>query len=226
MSTKYLFIIAGILIVLAGAWFFTLKNPIKKPTLPFYGFDRFDSTTIKGSLKIDTIYHKIPDFSFVSQTGDSVSVKSIENKIYVADFFFVNCSGICVKMAKQMQRVYQAYKDNPNVVILSHTVNPEQDSVPVLLNYAQKQGVKDQKKWIFLTGSKPELYQMARLGYYVTATEGDGGTDDFVHTEKFVLVDENRYIRGYYDGTDENDINKLLFDTDILLEEQKRNLQN
>lgn len=220
MKNTYLFILAFLVLVLASTWFFVQKNPVSKPKLPYFGFDAFDSTFVNGKLTIDTIYHKIPDFSFASQTGDSVSLKTIENKIYVADFFFVNCPGICVKMAKQMQRVYAAYKENSNVVILSHTVNPEEDSIKVLMEYAKKQGVIDHKKWIFLTGTKPKLYQMARLGYYVTATEGDGGEDDFVHTEKFVLIDKNRNIRGYYDGTNENEVNKMLFDIDILLAEK------
>lgn len=220
MKNPFIYLVAIIALVLASAWFFTLKNPVAKPKLPYFGFDSFDTTFVNNNPKIDTIYHKIPDFRFVSQTGDTVSLKTTENKIYIADFFFVNCPGICVKMAKQMQRVYQAYKENPNVIILSHTVNPEEDSVSVLMEYANKQGVTDHKKWLFLTGTKPKLYEMARLGYYVTATEGNGGADDFVHTEKFVLIDKNKNIRGYYDGTNENDVNKMLYDIDVLLEEK------
>lgn len=208
MKNTYLYLITALLLVLAGAWFITSKNPIQKPKLPYYGFDSFDSTFVNGNLKIDTIFHKIPNFAFVSQTADTISTKNIENKIVVADFFFVNCPGICVKMASQMKRVYEAYKNNKEVVILSHTVNPEADSVSVLMKYAHKQGVTDHSKWYFLTGSKQKLYEMARKGYYVSATQGDGGEDDFVHTEKFVLIDKNKNIRGYYDGTNEYEVNK------------------
>lgn len=221
MKNTYIYTIAFCAISLVAAWFLTQNSPIIKPKLPYYGIDKIDFSYQNGKQKIDTTFHKIQDFSFASQTGDSISLKTIENKIYVADFFFVNCPGICVKMAKQMKRVYDVYKNNPNVAILSHTVNPESDSVPVLMEYAKSQGVTNHQKWIFLTGSKPKLYEMARMAYYVTATEGDGGKDDFVHTEKFVLIDINRDIRGYYDGTNENEVNKMLFDIDILLTEKK-----
>lgn len=214
--TFFIFVLA-----LSGTYFYiNSKNKTKaKSTLPYYGFDRFDTTFINGNSKIDTIYHKIKSFSFVNQNSDTVSEIITKDKIYVADFFFVNCPGICVKMTAQMKRVFEAYRDNNNVILLSHTVNPEVDSPKVLLEYAKKQGVAKGDNWQFLTGSKVVLYDMARNGYYVTATQGDGGEDDFVHTEKFVLVDKQKNIRGYYDGTIEDEVNKLMFDTDKLLNE-------
>lgn len=210
-----------ILISMAGLWFLNKKNSISKPkpVLPYFGFDRFDTNKVDGEMRIDTVFHTIKNYHFINQNGDSVDNAITKNKIYVADFFFVKCPGICVDMALQMKRVFNAYKSNPNVVLLSHTVNPENDSAAVLLEYAQKQGVEKNQNWIFLTGDKKELYDLARTGYYVTATLGDGGKDDFVHTEKFVLIDKTKHIRGYYDGTSENDVNRLMYDMDKLLKE-------
>lgn len=186
----------------------------KKSGLPYFGVD---SVTANG----DTVWHKVGDFKLVNQLGDTISQKNLEGKIYVADFFFVNCPGICVKMAKQMQRVYKAYENIADVKIVSYTVNPEADSVAVLLDYAQKLSVKNHALWSFLTGDKAAIYKLAREQYYATATQGDGGPDDFVHTERFILVDKNKHIRGLYDGTNENEVNQLMFDIDKLLQESK-----
>lgn len=218
---KIIFVATLLLAFLAILYVYKSKTLDKKPksALPYYGFDRFDTTFINGNAAIDTIYHAVRNFSFINQYGDSVSHSNTKNKIYVADFFFVNCPGICVKMTAQMKRVFEAYKNNTKIVLLSHTVNPEADTPSVLLQYAKKQGVSKNDNWLFLTGSKAELYAMAREGYYVTATQGDGGVDDFVHTEKFVLVDTSKNIRGYYDGTNENDVNKMMYDIDKLLVE-------
>ncbi len=216
---KIIGISLGLCAVLVFMFFYQKNHSNRKPKslLPYYGFDRFDTTMVDGQPKIDTMYHVVKDFSFINQHSDTITSNITKNKIYVADFFFVNCPGICVKMTAQMKRVFEAYKNNPSVVLLSHTVNPESDTPSVLLEYAQKQGVAKGNHWHFLTGSKVDLYNMAREAYYVTATQGDGGADDFVHTEKFVLVDTHKNIRGYYDGTNENDVNKLMFDMDKLL---------
>jgi protein SCO1 len=211
---RFFFYIAFVALVLIGfVYFMTTINKEKQNSLPYFGIDSVTNSN-------DTIWHKVGDFKLISQTADTISQKNLENTIYVADFFFVNCPGICIKMAKQMGRVYLAYKDNPNVKIVSHTVNPENDSVEVLMDYAKKQGVTDQKKWIFLTGKKAAIYKLAREQYYATATQGDGGADDFVHTERFTLVDKNKRIRGFYDGTNENEINQMMFDIDRLLKEE------
>jgi protein SCO1/2 len=198
--------------LLAAVYFMSkgIKSP-KKNSLPYFGID-----SINGN---DTLWHKVSDFSFTSQLGKTVTQKDFENTIYVADFFFIKCPGICKDMAEQMRRVYKAYETNPNVKILSHTVDPQDDSVAALMQYAQIQGVKDHQKWIMVTGDKKDLYDMARQGYYSTATQGDGGEDDFVHTERFVLVDKQKHIRGFYDGTNENEVNKMMFDIDKLLKE-------
>lgn len=198
--------------LLAFVYFMTVKKPVRQ-SLPFFGID---SVTATG----DTVWHTVGHFEFTNQEGKKVSDKDFEGKIYVADFFFIQCPGICKDMAKQMRRVYKAYKDVPQVKILSHTVAPEDDSVQALLQYAEMQGVDNNEKWVFVTGDKKTLYDMAREGYYSTATQGDGGPDDFVHTERFVLVDAQKHIRGFYDGTNENEVNKMMFDMDRLLKEE------
>lgn len=187
---------------------------VQKSSLPYFGIDSVVGT--------DTIYHTVKDFSFISQEGKIITQKDFDNTIYVADFFFVKCPGICKDMAAQMRRVYKAYETNPSVKILSHTVDPEADSVNILMDYAKIQGVKDHSKWIMVTGNKKELYDMARDSYYSTATQGDGGADDFVHTERFVLVDKQKHIRGFYDGTNENEVNKMMFEMDKLLKEYEK----
>ncbi|MFN0048772.1 MAG: SCO family protein, partial [Cytophagales bacterium] len=200
------------LVLIGFVYFMTSKNKEKAASLPYFGIDSITSNN-------DTIWHSVGDFRLTNQLGESVSQSNLENTIYVADFFFVNCPGICVKMAKQMGRVFEAYKDNPNIKIVSHTVNPENDSVAVLLDYAKRRGVADHSKWLFLTGEKAAIYKLAREQYYATATQGDGGVDDFVHTERFTLVDKNKKIRGFYDGTNENEVNQMMFDIERLLKE-------
>lgn len=162
--------------------------------------------------------HKVGDFSLTSQEGKVITQKDFDDKIYVADFFFTTCHNICPIMSGQMERVYDKYKDNSTVMFLSHSVNPEFDSVPVLAKYAAAHHAAA-SKWIFVTGDKKQIYDLARNSYLVTATEGDGGPDDFVHTQNFALVDKDKRIRGYYDGTDSTDVSKLMLDMDLLLQE-------
>ncbi len=159
--------------------------------------------------------HKISSFSFINQNGKVVTDKDVANKVRVIEYFFTTCKGICPKMNRNMLTVYKQFKGDPNVVILSHTVNPEVDSVPVLKKYSDSIGVLSQQ-WMFLTGDKKELYDVARAQYLLTAGEfNDTNTpieQDFIHTEKFALVDKNDQIRGFYDGTNEKEIEKLISD--------------
>jgi len=160
----------------------------------------------------------VGSFHLIDQNGDSVTNHTFDHKIYVTDFFFVTCPTICPKMATQMSRVYQEFKDNDQVMFLSHTVMPEADSVPVLHQYAQKLRA-DANKWKFVTGDKKQIYNLARKTYFAAVSEGDGGPDDFVHTENFVLVDKNKRLRGFYDGTSEKDADRLISDIYTLLKE-------
>ena len=167
----------------------------------------------------DTIYHSIAPFSFVNQDGKVITDKDYEGKIYVADYFFTTCKSICPKMATELLRVQEKFEYTKGLVeILSHTVDPENDSVPVLKAYAEMIHA-DTKMWNFVTGDKKQLYDMARYSYLVNAMEGDGGPDDFIHSELFVLVDKEKHIRGIYDGTDIKAVNDLLDDIKVLMAE-------
>ena len=142
----------------------------------------------------DTIYHSIPDFEFINQYGKKISRKDFDEKIFVADFIFTTCQSICPKMSEQMTFVQEKLKEMEDVLLLSHTVDPENDSVPVLFDYAKKMGASE-GKWHLVTGDKKEIYDIARKGYFVTAMEGDGGPDNFIHSEKFWLIDKKERIR-------------------------------
>ncbi len=163
--------------------------------------------------------HTVGDFSFTNQLGESVTAKNVENKIYVADFFFTTCTSICPIMTSTLEHVASAYPNNENVKFISHTVDPEIDSVSVLLAYAKKHNANN-KQWYFVTGDKKQLYQVAREMYLLPNIEpGDGGQDDFIHSQYLVLVDKKKQIRGFYDGTSINDEKKLIVDIANLLNE-------
>ena len=166
----------------------------------------------------DTIYHTIQPFSLVNQFNETITEKTIENKIYVADFFFATCQSICPKMSSQLVHVQNAFKNDSSVLILSHTVNPSHDTVEVLNGYAQSYGAL-KNKWHFLTGNKKAIYDMARYSYLVNALEEDGSAEGFLHSELFILVDAKKRIRGMYDGTDSVAVVKLISDIQLLKKE-------
>lgn len=182
--------------------------------LPIYGEKVYEAKE-KGS---DTTYHKIGNFSFTNQDGKTITEKDYNGSVYVADFFFTTCHTICPIMSNQMERVYEKFKGNTKVKFLSHTVDPEIDTVAQLKRYAIKHNA-DASQWNFVTGSKKELYAITRTGYLLTAEQGDGGPDDFIHTQNFALIDMDKRIRGFYDGTDSTDMNQLMKDIDLLLME-------
>ena len=205
-------VLAVLVILLVPSIFFLVLQTGKNQynTLPILG-PREAPETAGG----DTIYHTLPDFSLISHRGDSVSLASFEGKILVTDFFFATCQTICPKMNMQMKRVQEKFKDRQDLALLSITVNPAQDSVAVLSRYANDYGA-DPKMWTFATGDKKVIYDLARHGYFLTAMPGDGGPGDFIHSEKLVLIDKERRIRGYYDGTDYLDVDKLVEDIVML----------
>lgn len=167
----------------------------------------------------DTIYHRVPPFSFINQDGKEVTDKDYEGKIYVADYFFTTCGSICPIMTTELLRIQDKFAYTKGLVqLLSHTVDPEHDSVPVLKAYANMVHA-DTKTWNFVTGDKKELYDMARKGYLVNAMEGDGGPEDFIHSELLILVDKEKHIRGAYDGTNIKEVNNLLDDIKVLIAE-------
>lgn len=159
--------------------------------------------------------HRISDFHLINQNGDSISKSDFEGKIYVADFFFTRCQTICPVMAVNMSELQAYYKEDDDLKFLSHSVTPDMDSVPVLKAYATKNGAID-GKWDITTGKKKHIYELARKSYFAVLDEGDGGDQDFIHTEQFVLIDKKNQIRGFYDGTDAEEIDRIIKDIEIL----------
>lgn len=159
--------------------------------------------------------HRIGDFHLINQNGDSISKSDFEGKIYVADFFFTRCQTICPVMAVNMAELQEYYKEDKELKFLSHSVTPDIDSVPILRAYADKNGAID-GKWDITTGKKKHIYELARKSYFAVLDEGDGGDQDFIHTEQFVLIDKKNQIRGFYDGTDAAEIDRIIEDIEIL----------
>ncbi len=166
----------------------------------------------------DTIYHTIANFRFVNQDSNFVTKETFDGQIYVADFFFTSCPTICPIMKTQMLRVYESYKDNGQVGILSHSIDPKHDTVAVLREFAGRLGVES-KKWHFVTGDKEEIYKIGQTSYMVSAVEDPSEPGGFIHSGAFILVDKKRRIRGIYDGTKEDQVDRLMTDMDILLKE-------
>ena len=171
---------------------------------------------VDSSLQDKKKDHTIADFAFVNQLGDTITKTDVTGKIYVTDYFFTTCGGICPKMTKQLQRVQAEFLSDPNCLILSHTVNPKIDTVEVMFKYAERFEA-NHTKWWFLTGSKESLYTMARKSYLVVPDQADpnykhGDESDFIHTENFVLIDPEGRIRGMYDGTNEGEVSELIRD--------------
>lgn len=187
-------------------------------TLPIMGQEQFVVKRIDGKTVTDTIYPTIPDFAFVSQYGDTVTAKTLNNKIYVADFFFTTCPTICPKMKVQLKRVYEKFKGNPGLMLLSHTIDPDHDSVAVLHEFARNLGVTG-KQWLFVTGNREKIYDIAQDHYLVTAQADSTAPGGVVHSGAFILVDKKKHIRGIYDGTTETGVDKLMTDIDKLLHE-------
>ena len=190
------------------------ENEGPKLLLPIIGDKK---STGVGST--DTVYHTVGNFKFVNQHKDTVSQKTIENKIYVADFFFATCQTICPQMSTSLIRVQENFKTDKDFLILSHTVNPSHDSSEVLFAYAGKYGAI-KNKWHFLTGNKKEIYALALNDYLVNALEDDGSVEGFLHSELFLLIDKQKRIRGMYDGTDSIAVNKLIEDVKLLKTEK------
>lgn len=165
-------------------------------------------------------YHTIADFSFTNQNGKTITQKDYEGKIYVADFFFTTCQTICPVMTTNMVEVQKAIVNNPKVMLLSHSVLPDIDSVPVLKKYAVEKGVDD-SKWNLVTGDKKDIYGIARKSYLAVKTGKPEELYDMVHTENFILVDTERRVRGFYDGTKKEDIKRLIEDINWLSENEK-----
>ena len=171
-----------------------------KKMLPVYNPSDVNPELVDSTMQDVSKYHKIADFSFTNQNGKIITQKDYEGKIYVADFFFTTCGSICPKMTTNLTFVQKAIRNNPKVMLLSHSVMPDIDDVAILKKYAIKNGVVD-AKWNLVTGDKKDIYKMARLSYLAVKQGKPNEMYDMVHTENFVLVDAKRQVRGFYDGT-------------------------
>ncbi|KAF2334667.1 SCO family protein [Flavobacterium ginsenosidimutans] len=210
------FIVLIVFSVVTISLFYSALKP--KKTLPIYNPSDVNPELVDSTIQYKSKYHTIADFSFINQNGDTITQKNYEGKIYVADFFFTTCGSICPKMSTNLVDVQKAVLNNPKVMLLSHTVFPEVDSVSVLKAYAIKYGVVD-SKWNLVTGDKKEIYTMARKSYLAVKLGRPDQLYDMVHTENFVLVDQKRRVRGFYDGTNKEDIKRLLEDIEFLSQE-------
>ena len=186
--------------------------------LPILGQREAVTTVVDGKPVTDSAYQTIPNFAFVSQYGDTVTAKTFDNKIYVADFFFTSCPTICPKMKVQLKRVYDKFNGNLNVMMLSHSIDPTHDSVPVLKEFADNLGITG-RQWLFVTGDREKIYDIAQGSYMVTAQADSTAPGGVVHSGAFILVDKAKHIRGIYDGTTEAGVDKLMGDIDRLLAE-------
>ena len=213
-----LIIIMTILSMVVLSSFYYLLQP--KITLPIYSPNMVSTELVDQSIQYVKKYHKISDFSLTNQNGETISEQFYDNKIYVADFFFTTCPTICPIMTENMFYI-QEKTINEEILLASFSVTPKIDSVAQLKKYAIKKGVDD-KKWNLLTGDKKEIYELARKSYLVAKDDGDGGKYDMIHTENFVLIDKERRIRGFYDGTNIEEMDKLLDDIKILQNSYKK----
>ncbi|RZK41965.1 MAG: SCO family protein [Pedobacter sp.] len=190
--------------------------------LPIYGQREAKVTTsADGSTKVDTVYQTIPQFSFLSQDSIPLTQDAFKDKIYIADFFFTSCSTICPVMHRNLKEVYDQYLDNPEVMYLSHTIDFKYDKPSVLKSYAKKLGVDD-KKWQFVWGPKDDIYKLAQESYLTVVEEDDSSPDGYIHQGWLVLIDKEKRMRGAYDGTDKEQVEKLKKDVTTLLNEYKK----
>lgn len=186
--------------------------------LPYYNEASFTPKWIASNSKELEAFHKIPDFKLTNQNGEIITQKTFENKIYVTDFFFTTCPGICPMMTKNMNLVQEAFKNDDTVLMLSHSVTPTKDSVPQLKKYAINTNIG--KNWHLVTGYKKEIYDLGRTAYFVENDLGEPkGIDDFLHTENFILIDKNKHIRGIYNGLNKNSVKQLIADIKTLKRE-------
>ncbi len=222
LKTPIILAVIFLAFVFGAFWFSNSLNEKEKEKLPIINTNDVNPELVDETMQGVGQGHTIRYFELKNQLGETVTGKELDGKIYVADFFFTTCGGICPKMTKQMVRIQNEFEDDDRVMLVSHSVTPEHDTVEVMKKYADKYGA-DHKKWLFLTGNKKEIYGLARRAYFIVkaAKEGedDGSGSDFIHTENFVLIDAKKRIRGYYSGIRESSVDSLMNDIRQLLEE-------
>ena len=209
------FITIGFILLFSAAAI-TLFYVILKPTesLPIYQPAEVNEKLVDTSVIHVSKYHKISNFKLINQNGEEITQEFYKNKIYVADFFFTTCQDICPIMTKNMYRLQEELKEDNDILFLSHTVIPEIDTVQQLKKYAVDNKI-DESKWNLVTGDKKQIYELARKSY-LAVEDAEFGEYDMIHTENFMLIDKKRQIRGFYDGTNDLEIDRLLSDIEIL----------
>jgi len=220
-------LIINILAILFTACVFSQTDDKLKATpskfLPFYDSAAFAPKWLIPNSDEVKSFHKISDFKFMNQEGKSITQEDVKDKIYVASFFFTRCPGICPKMRSQLSKVQDKFRNNEDISIISHSIQPSNDTVEVLKNYAQKHNVIS-GKWHLVTGAREDIYSIAREDYFANEDLGKFvSNQDFLHTENIVLVDYNRNIRGIYNGLNNVSVNHLLGDIEVLIAEMKSN---
>jgi protein SCO1/2 len=213
---KYFAIAFSILCIIIIAIIYNVLN-VKKP-LPVYQPAMVSEELVDSTIQYQRKYHKIADFSLINQNGETITQNTYKDKIYVADFFFTTCQTICPIMTDHMYQIQQEIVNDDAIMLLSHSVTPKIDSVAQLKKYAKSKGVID-RKWNLVTGDKKHIYELARKSYLAVKSNGNGDEYDMIHTENFMLIDKKRQIRGFYDGTKPEDIEKLMEDIKTLKEE-------
>ena len=186
--------------------------------LPIYTPADLDPDWVDPSLKNSTDPHIVNDFEFINQDGILVNEQTVEGKIYIAEFFFTTCPGICPTLTKHTKKIQNEFMDDNDILILSHTVYPEHDSVAVLHAFAEQNNINS-TKWHLLTGSKQDIYTISQKGYFAISYQPDLSSDGFIHTENVVLVDKHRRLRGIYNGTNAHEMNRLIEDIYLLKKE-------
>ena len=208
-------VLLGVFVVGTYASYQKLKP---KRVLPIYNPVDLNPAVVDDDLERVGRGHRIGDFDLLDQWGNKADSSLLQGKVYVADFFFTTCPTICIAMGKNFQRIQEAYKDEPRLNLVSHTVMPEIDTVEVMHTYGERMGAI-KGKWHLLTGEKEELYRMARRQYFAVMEQGTSFDEhDFIHTENVILVDEKKRIRGFYDGTSDSQMDLLIQDIQILLD--------
>jgi protein SCO1/2 len=216
---KYFAIVLLIISAIIISIFYNILKPQR--VLPVYQPSMVTSELVDSTIQFKRKYHTIADFSLTNQNGETITQDTYKDKIYVADFFFTTCPTICIAMTDHMLQIQNEIINDDEVMLLSHSVTPEIDSVAQLKKYALEKGVID-RKWKLVTGDKKEIYELARKSYLAVLDDGDGGPFDMIHTENFMLIDKKRQIRGFYDGTNPEDIKLLLEDIKTLKAEYKK----
>ena len=206
---KVLAIAFFILSVIIISIIYNILN-VEKP-LPIYQPSQVNAEMVDSTIQYQKKNHKIADFSLINQNGKTITQEDYKDKIYVADFFFTTCQTICPIMTDNMYEIQKKIITDNEVMLLSHTVTPEIDTVAQLKRYAKEKGV-NASKWNLVTGDKKQIYELARKSYLAVKDNGNGGPFDMIHTENFMLIDKERQIRGFYDGTNPEDIERLLKD--------------